>query len=563
MSVLGTGFYSECTYVGVNTRTRTRFIQEATLNEIGATEWTSEDSAYVFITDRSETDNWIVKDNVRTNQRSKEDEPYYGLQKVLDEMDLPCTVKSVKIKDGKDEVEMWDIFNTIYGCMPEGDALYFDLTHAFRYLPMLVLVLGSYAKFLKSVKIANVSYGNFEVDGDEKPIMNLMSLNALLDWTSAAAAFVKTGRVAGVIENVKDDVESSGRYTSAERTGLTQFAKNLEGFTNQIETCRGREIMEANSAIQIQNYRRTIRRYDMPQPLKTIIINIIELLRGYSPNSLDNLKSALLWCKKYRLIQQGYTLCQESIVTLMCEKFDRYNPYPSDTREERRISRRMYRDYWSSILGLPESKRKNESDWRGALVENRTLTKTIFGLDWIEDVRKRYSQLTAKRNAVNHGGFIDNIPIEDIVLDFEKTIDDCLPIFDMTLSEPVVENSLQKLFINYSNHPISTWSEKQILAAKKYASKMVDLPFYSIDPNIDEEDVENIANSEVRKIMDIANGYDAVVHLMGEQTLSFSLIMKLKGKGIRCVASTTERETWDSGGNKRVVAFEFVRFREY
>ena len=77
------------------------------------------------------------------------------------------------------------------------------------------------------------------------------------------------------------------------------------------------------------------------------------------------------------------------------------------------------------------------------------------------------------------------------------------------------------------------------------------------------EDVENIANSEVRKIMDIANGYDAVVHLMGEQTLSFSLIMKLKGKGIRCVASTTERETWDSGGNKRVVAFEFVRFREY
>ena len=39
MSVLGTGFYSECTYVGVNTRTRTRFIQEATLNEIGAKGW--------------------------------------------------------------------------------------------------------------------------------------------------------------------------------------------------------------------------------------------------------------------------------------------------------------------------------------------------------------------------------------------------------------------------------------------------------------------------------------------------------------------------------------------
>ena len=40
MSVLGTGFYSECTYVGANTRTQTRFIQEATLNEIGAKAWT-------------------------------------------------------------------------------------------------------------------------------------------------------------------------------------------------------------------------------------------------------------------------------------------------------------------------------------------------------------------------------------------------------------------------------------------------------------------------------------------------------------------------------------------
>lgn len=563
MSVLGTGFYSECTYVGVNTRTQTRFIQEATLNEIGAKGWNSEDSAYVFITDRSEIDNWIVKDNCRTNLRSKEIEQYNGLQKVLDDMSLPCTVESVKIKDGKDENEMWDIFNTIYGCIHDGDELYFDLTHAFRYLPMLVLVLGSYAKFLKNVKIAYISYGNFEVQCDEKPIMSLLSLNALLDWTSAAAAFVKTGRVSGVIENVMADVESSGRYTPVETTGLTRFVRNLEGFTNQIETCRGREIVAANAAIQIQNYRKAIRKYDVPQPLKMIIVNIIDMLQKYHSDSLDNLKSALQWCKRYQLIQQGYTLCQESIVTLMCKKFDNYNPYPSNTRDERRNSRKQYRDYWSSILGLPESKRENESDWRGSLVENRALTKAIFKLGWIDDVRGRYSQLAAKRNAVNHGGFIDNIPISDIVSEFGKTIDNCLTIFDKELSDPVVEDNLPKIFINYTNHPVKDWSEEQVSAAKKYAEELVDIPFIVIDPDKDEDDIEKIADSELKKILKVTEGHDATVHLMGEQTLSFSLIKKLQGLGVRCVASTTKREVKDLGDNKREVTFRFVKFREY
>ena len=33
--------------------------------------------------------------------------------------------------------------------MQDGDELYFDLTHGFRYLPMLVMVLINYSKFLK------------------------------------------------------------------------------------------------------------------------------------------------------------------------------------------------------------------------------------------------------------------------------------------------------------------------------------------------------------------------------------------------------------------------------
>ena len=52
------------------------------------------------------------------------------------------------------------------------------------------------------------------------------------------------------------------------------------------------------------------------------------------------------------------------------------------------------------------------------------------------------------------------------------------------------------------------------------------------------------------------------VHLMGEMNFTFALITKLKARGIKCVASTTQRETVEEGGVK-VSKFNFVRFREY
>lgn len=59
-------------------------------------------------------------------------------------MNLPVEIRPVDIVDGKDEDEMWKIFNALFNELRDGDELYFDLTHSFRYIPMLVLVLGNY-----------------------------------------------------------------------------------------------------------------------------------------------------------------------------------------------------------------------------------------------------------------------------------------------------------------------------------------------------------------------------------------------------------------------------------
>ena len=52
------------------------------------------------------------------------------------------------------------------------------------------------------------------------------------------------------------------------------------------------------------------------------------------------------------------------------------------------------------------------------------------------------------------------------------------------------------------------------------------------------------------------------VHIMGEMNFTYSLVSKLKAHNIRCVASTTKRETVEENDVK-ISKFNFVRFREY
>ena len=544
MSVLGTGFYSECTYVGVNTRTQTRFIQEATLNEIGAKGWNSEDSAYVFITDRSETDNWIVKDNCRTNQRSKEVEQYNGLQKVLDDMSLPCTVESVKIKDGKDENEMWDIFNTIYGCIHDGDELYFDLTHAFRYLPMLVLVLGSYAKFLKNVKIAYISYGNFDSrtkcadnpDRDEAPIVDLLPLSILQDWAFAAGQFIKSGNVEEIVKLCENEflpLVKASRGKDVAATALRYYTKVLNSTIQDFRFCRGISLIDSDNIISLRQSTLDLGA-SMIDSLNPLLGKIVESFGDFDDySSVNNAYRAAVWCYNKGMFQQSATILQETVVTFFCRRHGLNELVEEDRRVVNDTFFAINRDKGCELSGRCKE-----------LMNDAYMDKKLA---------MSFDKLSKTRNHFNHAGMKrDRKTAEDMRQDIADSLSSFQHLF-----------ALPKIFINYTNHPVKDWSEEQVSAAKKYAEELVDIPFIVIDPDKDEDDIEKIADSELKKILKVAEGHDATVHLMGEQTLSFSLIKKLQGLGVRCVASTTKREVKDLGDNKREVTFRFVKFREY
>lgn len=120
------------------------------------------------------------------------------------------------------------------------------------------------------------------------------------------------------------------------------------------------------------------------------------------------------------------------------------------------------------------------------------------------------------------------------------------------------------MLINLSNHPSSKWSEKQKQVANESYGEIVDFPFPNVDPTGDETYIERLADECVSTICSLSNQTENVtVHLMGEMTLSFSILKKLSNMGIECVASTTERIVNEYEGGKKEVLFKFVGFRKY
>lgn len=115
------------------------------------------------------------------------------------------------------------------------------------------------------------------------------------------------------------------------------------------------------------------------------------------------------------------------------------------------------------------------------------------------------------------------------------------------------------MLLNLSNHPSTLWGDNQKKSAERLYKKIQDLPFPQINPEWNEDQIDDLVQEYFMKIQDIN---PQAVHIMGEMTFTYRLVNRLKGVGISCVASTTNRKAIEKDGVK-TSTFEFVKFRSY
>ena len=138
ISFLGTNNYIQCHYV-VNGKTSapTRFVQDALINHY-CTDWSNNDEIIIFGTagkNGSEIKNWLDRGQVRELENSVlENKGLYG---ILKSKNLKVRLNDITlIPEGFSETEIWRIFKIVFEKIQTGDEIFFDVTHAFRSIPI-------------------------------------------------------------------------------------------------------------------------------------------------------------------------------------------------------------------------------------------------------------------------------------------------------------------------------------------------------------------------------------------------------------------------------------------
>jgi len=395
ISVLGTGPYSECTY-GINGKPvmSTRYIQLATLSYLIQSgiekneKWTDNDAAFIFVTKKSKSDQWIFG-------KTREGVDKEGLKAESETLNLPFVLTPIDIKDGKDENEIWEIFNTIFKLINEDDELYFDITHAFRYLPMLLLVLINYAKFLKKVTVKSITYGNFMNPNEVKPIMDLTSISVLQDWTFAAGQYLENGsanRLVALCEQEFKPVlkETKGADTAAQN--LKAFITKLSAVTEERKTCRGMDIIKSTSFKGLKECADNLEE-TFVDAFNPIFEKIKSSLVSFDENeNVKNGLSAAVWCYDNGLYQQSATILQEFVVSFFCLRHD----IRIDDEENREIINKAFNIKFNKTP---------EAGWKIA-DEKIDKLKQVLADDLFDNyvLINSFNSLTEVRNDFNHSG---------------------------------------------------------------------------------------------------------------------------------------------------------------
>lgn len=424
MSVLGSTSYNECCYVDDNLpfkSSKTKFVQIAMLEKLKS-EWNSSDIAYIFVTQGdkgSEKKNW--NDNGHFKFATDEVIESKGLNSFIEELNLELKVEPIQIKNGDNESEIWENFRIIFDCLQPDDEVYFDVTHGFRSLPMMVMVLNNYSKFLKGIKVKSISYGNYEARNElnEAPIIDLTPLTNLQDWTSAIKEFIDYGKSKSINDLL-------GEYSFVSKFGDTkitmQFRSQLEKLEGLFQTLRGKEIYSGKIFKEIQGSINALKKKTNINPLKPILEKVSNKISVFSQDEdLWNGINAAYWCFNHELFQQAYTIAQESIISLLCVHC--FKDYKSKTD----------RQFISSCIGSSYNYLHNIHKWRNENDEERELYIKWFKNELIVELSRPFSELSGLRNSMNHAGIIATHSYTDFKNNFHS-FDNCVGILKQHLN---------------------------------------------------------------------------------------------------------------------------------
>ncbi|MFH0822535.1 MAG: TIGR02221 family CRISPR-associated protein, partial [Pseudomonadota bacterium] len=295
----------------------------------------------------------------------------------------------------------WEIFEALFHNLHKDDRVVFDITHAFRSIPMLALVVLRYAKVLKGVRLKKILYGAFEslgpvhvvrelpLDNRNAPILDLTPFDRLLDWTVAIDRFLGAGDAGPAKEAAAVDVRAIPRHMKKLMDGIDtvqEVAQVLEAVSKDMSTCRGPRIKD-----DIADLKAAISRLPEPSPLPAmnpLLHKLGEELAVFDGDSVRDGINAARWCLDHNLIQQGFTILQEFLKSHIATVVG-VDPL---IKEHREVVGQAVHQYFDNHKPPAGDNSDLRAQYLGFLNENPSFARI-------------FRNLSQHRNDLNHAGF--------------------------------------------------------------------------------------------------------------------------------------------------------------
>lgn len=311
ITFLGTGRYEEITYTSSRGTCRTSYFQEALVRLY------IPQTLLVVLTPQARKKHW---------------EP---LQKVL--APLPVEVVPVDAPDPQGEADLWVLFNQLVKHVDQGERLLFDITHAFRYLPLLALLATAYLRTVRGVDVEDIVYGMFTQGSPEAPIVSLRGGLELLDWMMATEQFRASGTAAPLVALLRQS-------PSPELRGLTT---TLEEISDGLHVLRPEQVRLAAARLPaaVDSVRQSAT--DDAPPLVPLLERLEEEYgrlglpdadawerdpRGVLRGQLRLIE----WYVEKDQILHAFGLAREWLPNLLCFRFER-DPLMEEARREMEV----------------------------------------------------------------------------------------------------------------------------------------------------------------------------------------------------------------------------------
>lgn len=225
-----------------------------------------------------------------------------GLRGLLEEREIGIT--PVDIPDGRNETELWTIFDAISKNVPQGATVTLDITHGFRSLPYVMLLACAYLEVSGKFDLANVYYGAFVSENIVAQAVDLTPMLTLFEWANAVDAFKRGGnlrQMAKLLEKRHNALYKTKAVGKRDRLPLRPIADQMHTLMDAIELGRLWDIDEPVAEIRrlADEVRSSAERWE--RPFVSQIDEVLAQLEHFQLQDDQNVDERL--AAEFRLIE--------------------------------------------------------------------------------------------------------------------------------------------------------------------------------------------------------------------------------------------------------------------